>query len=627
MIIIELKKILIKQRALFIIIFFIGLKIFITLHNGYDSDYIVEQNTQGYDYYIQTFKGELTSKKMKDIEKEYYAVNHAKGQLEELSRSFAKGKINITEYYKQSKLNYERLKNMEVFNYIYNRYLKLKEEPGKRFLIDDRGWTTLLKEKLDFLLIICLVSIIAPFICIEFENGMNAILLSSRYGKFRSIVYKMFISGGIASILTLVFNIIEFAIVNSMVGIKDLNFPLKSIDMFYNSGYDISLERAYIMILLFRIIGAVFFAHCICALAVLTKKTLFNLCLGCVIIFIPYIIFKEKTVLYYLPLPAGMMEGTGYLWGASYIDSFNQNGDYVKAVNFNKIEFRSLIYLLIGYVIEIVMLFLFSIVVFSKQYFKIGGFINRQKLIKLLSVMVLIITFLPGCSNEKESKDIYTYNYNGYQNTGNTEKYSIKFKIDDGTITATDKKNRKSFLINRNPFKSKSQISGVLIRDNYCYYLEFENGKKGIRIYEINTKSFSEKLIYNGIDENSEDFYGIMTKSSNNVYLTNTLINCFFLNDKYIYYKRNTYLIRIDRQTGQESIIAMGLDNALSCSYHNGDIYFLDNQYSINVYKEKDQKTEKLNLYSERFELKDNKLVYEDLLDNDKIKSILVNNR
>ena len=270
----------------------------------------------------------------------------------------ADGKISKSEYEEKSKQYYERIKNTAVFNVVYNKYYYAKELPEERYIMDERGWNTLLSHgELDFILLLCLLIVLTPLFCNEYESGMDALLLSSSKGKYRTAIAKLLSGFVLAITLTIIFSIIEYMCVDMMVGLNNGSYPLKSLQFFKESAYYISLNQAFLITVLCRVLGTLLFVECVSIVSIFSKKSIITLFSSSVLVIFPSILFPDKSVLYYLPLPSGLLSGTGYLWGNTYKSIINEQCRLEKIIQFHKIESGVFTILLVGYVVEIVLLF------------------------------------------------------------------------------------------------------------------------------------------------------------------------------------------------------------------------------------------------------------------------------
>lgn len=628
----EWKKILVKQRSIGIISIMILLKVGLTLLNGYDSHYIIDRNPDGYSFYINQYKGKLTEGKKARIETEYYAVGHAAGELEDLSNRWQEGKIDQVQYENLSRKYYERQKNSAVFNVVYNQYYYAKDEPNERYIMDTRGWSTLLcHDNPDFTLVLCLIIILTPLFCNEYESGMDALLLSSVKGKYKTCLYKLSVGIILAVGIAVLFCIIEFVCVNIMVGLNDGGFPLQSLEFFQNSNHRISLNQAFIAVALFRILGVILMVVWISIIGISSKKSIITLFLSSVFVFMPYTFLKGNSLLYYLPLPSGLFSGVGYLRGTSWVSTIDQSGSAVKIIQFQEIDKAVLGILLASYGVETVLLLLYCLKRYSGYMLTFRTLKNKtRKICGCICMIAVFSIFFTGCVKEAVENN-FTVNALESMEYGETENYCISFDISKRNITAEDKKTGEIFELIRDPFEQGIEICSLFVCEEWCYYLSRIPQVEGIRVYGIDMRNLQQKLVFNNVRENEEDFFGIFSKGSatkdfakrTNTYLP---VFCFIIDREHIYYGVDSQLIQINRVTGKEAVIAHDVAEWKSLFYHNGDIFYVDKQHRLSMFKKDDGKVYQVDtIYTDGFFINGNRIEYQDLLDGNKIQYYFFN--
>lgn len=622
----EWHKLLIKQKGLLILGLMILIKIALTLQQGYDSSLIINRNPEGYAVYMNQYEGKLTAEKEQRLQAEYYAVVHAGAELDELARQWKDGEITQEAYESSSKQYYERMKNSAVFNVIYNQYYYAKEAPEERYLMDERGWSTLLgHSKPDFVLLLSLIIVLTPLFCHEYESGMDALLLSSSRGKYRAGAAKLVIGAVLAMIVTMIFTFIEYLCLDGMIGLPHGSFPLQSLEFFANSEYPVTLKQAFLALLLIRIVGAVLFAGCIACVGILSKRSIITLFTCSVLIFLPYILFPEKSLLYYLPLPSGLLAGTGYLWGTVYESAYSDQGTVEKFVKFQAIDRGVFLLLMIGYIVEISLLYLYSLKKYSR--YMLRSRLRHKKQTKLplpLSLLIIGLLILTGCDSRGKAEDVFSFDAGELRNYGETAEYAIQLDEEQSLITARHLATGEEILLTREPFRREGMISTIFVRDDWCYYVTQTLGKEGIRIYGIDLKNFHQKLIYNSLRENTEDFFGLVSEQQDMEQISRNIspVYSLILNSNYIYYVVDAELVQIQRSTGREKVIARDVRAGLALAYYNGAIYYIDHQYRLNVYKELDGKVHPLeSIYTDQFHIKNGELQYRSLLDDKRLQS------
>jgi hypothetical protein len=629
MLLMEWKKTLIKQKGFLVIIIMILLKVALLFYQGYDSNSIIDSNENAYNYYISVYQGRLTEEKEKSLKDEYDSVTHAHAYLEELTIRKNKEEINTKEYEDKSKLYYESLKNSEVFNLVYNQYHYVKEYPEYRYITDWRGWNTLLShDRPDVLLLFCLLIVMVPLFCNEYESGMYSLLLSSVKGKYKTPVIKLLSGFVLGATITILFSLAEYLCVNFMVGLNNGEFPLQSLEFFENSEHYISLNQAFFITVVFRIIGAVLFTVLISLISIISKKSIITLFVCSTLVFIPYIIFGGVSILYYLPLPSGLLSGTGYLWGNIYINVFAEHGKE-RIVQFQNIDKSELVFLLSTYIIQIGFLFLCCLVKYSKHTFKLNSLVKKlHKHTFCLFILVGLLLMFTGCNTKVSEQDYFTYNAPEQWMWGETEKYKITLDVEKNIITAEDIDKGGQIVLTRDPFKQDIYISdddttlqkdykilSIVVRDEWCYYLAEVSQSKEFQIYGINLENFKQELIYNGVKENDKDFFGMVfsKKQDSNYQLS---VTYFFLNPNYIYYTQGMKIVRIDRRSKNETVLALDAKER-EVVYYKGDIYYVDTLNRFSVYKEEDKTVHKIDsIYTDKISIEGNRIKYSNLLNN-----------
>ncbi len=128
------------------------------LVSGSDSTQAIRQNEDVYLSYIERWQGELNDETVAEMQAEYDALNHDDSP--------------------------EAQENKAAFLEVYNQYYYAKEDSSHRFLLDERGWNTILThDNANFLLVLCLLALCVPVFCGEYSCRMEPLLLSCRNGR------------------------------------------------------------------------------------------------------------------------------------------------------------------------------------------------------------------------------------------------------------------------------------------------------------------------------------------------------------------------------------------------------------------------------------------------------------
>lgn len=257
---------------------------------------------------------------------------------------------------------------------VYDQYYYAKENPSRRFLMDERGWNTLLThDNVNFLLVLCLLALCVPVFCSEYSCQMEQILCSCRNGREQLAKYKLLIMAVSAMTVTLLFQGVQFFVVGATVGISGLSYPLQSLSYFETSPYMLTIGQAYGIVVLCRIAGAAWFAVMTAFLSILCRKSVLTIFVGISVSLLPHL-FGSSFLKYVLPLPAGLLAGTGYLWGTLTEPRYNADYTEIKdAVIFRGVSPKEFC-ILMG---------LFAVVLLILLFFTVRRYVGRKSRVNI----------------------------------------------------------------------------------------------------------------------------------------------------------------------------------------------------------------------------------------------------
>ncbi|MFD2117264.1 hypothetical protein ACFSTH_13105 [Paenibacillus yanchengensis] len=619
----EFNKLFVKQKGWIIVTIALLFKIVITIQSGYHTETIIERNPEGYHYYLQQYTGPLTTEKEQQMKQEYEAVVHAQYELDKLSQQWQAGEIEDIYYKDKSKQYYEKMSNSAVFHLLYNQYFYVKEAPSERYIVDERGWNTLLSHGIpDFLLLLVLIILLTPLFCYEYEQDMILLLQSSKKGKYVVGIIKLVIGSFIALMLTLLFYIVDWICVHAMVGLHHGNYPLQSLTYFSTSDYKITLNEALLLKLLLRMIGSLFFMGCISLIGVISKKTIITLFTSSVLVLLPFVLLMGQSLLYYLPIPAGLLEGSAYLWGDKYTILYATGGSSTRQITFQALEKKEFLMLLMFYLLVTVLLFVFTFRKYAGIQWKAKYNSNLVKLGLVVCIFSSSI-MLQGCQSSENSDHIFTYHVNKGAYTGETENYNVHMQIEDNDIVATNKITGEQFSIIRDPFKQNSskKILSIFVHEGWTYYSTQDEKYAGIQIYGISMENFKQTLIYSNMKENQEEFFGMLTRE--NKEQLSTVNSLFWLNKNNIYYVQGSELFIMDRKTNKMKLVTNDVVTGIGVFYYNGDVFYVDLQYRLKRYLYNTGEVHTVNdIYTEDFYIEDNILYYKELLNKQQVSTL-----
>ena len=388
-----------------------------------------------------------------------------------------------------------------AFLTIYNQYYYAKEDPAHRFLMDERGWDTLLThDGVNVILLLFLLALCVPVFCGEYQCGMAQILRSCRNGRGRLAGIKLGSLAALAVLATALFQLVQFVVVALSVGLDGASYPLQSLSFFENSPYYISVGQVYGIVVLSRCLGAAWFAILIALLSILFRQTVLTTFSGIAVSILPHLI-GGSFLKYVLPLPAGLLAGTGYVWGTLTEVGYDEDWNLIDIVTFPGITPEQ-----------------FGLWRFCPCYRLSDGvalsqfYVGRRKAIStrplLTAVLILCMTVsLSGCGHSNSSE--ITHDFLADASKGENRAYTVELDMVENTITATSKATGEAILLTRDPFGQSGAISSIYVDEDACYYASSGEVGDGFQIYRIDLKDFSTRLYFSTGSDNTATFWGL----------------------------------------------------------------------------------------------------------------------
>lgn len=354
----ELYKLLIKKHILLLFVLFILLYGVFNMISPQPSDFTDKVQQETYESYMQQLTGPLTAEKEDFILSEQEKYSQSAKRVEQITNDYAAGKINDVEYDTLIEKESTYMINEPVFKQIERHYNYIKEDAEHRYFMDYTGWNLLMgKEAINYILLFfILISTTIVFNC-EYESGMFIINSTCKYGKKRTILNKIIIGLLIALFSSLLFAGIDIIATSIQTPLIHGNYPIQSLPFFSNYLGELSLIKAYSIVVLLNIFGCCYASTLIMCLSVLSKSTMTTLFINLAINIVPYILSISSRVKYLLPLPGGLLAGTGYFVGS------------VKDVDSGKTVLPAISSLeLIALVLTILIIMIISIIIMFRFY-------------------------------------------------------------------------------------------------------------------------------------------------------------------------------------------------------------------------------------------------------------------
>lgn len=320
----ELKKLMIKKHIFVLLILFLALYIILNLTVPEKQIYKDKVQQEKYMSYQQYLAGPLTSEKEKFILSEQEEYTQSKQRVQQIVDDYSSGKISDVEYDNLIEAESVYMINEPVFKEIKKHYNYVKADPGNRYFLDYSGWNSLLsKESVNYILVFFLLISTAMIFTSENDSGMSVINSACKYGKKKLTSYKLLMGFIIGVFASLVFSLTDIFLSLSKGTLSHGGFPAQSLPLFADYTGGLTLNEMLITVDLLNLIGCCYAVALIMCTAAVSKSTIITLFLNLSINTIPYILSFSSRIKYLLPLPGGLLVGSGYFAGA---DKNTENG-------------------------------------------------------------------------------------------------------------------------------------------------------------------------------------------------------------------------------------------------------------------------------------------------------------
>ena len=310
----ELKKTLINQKGIWILLACLLLKIVLLAVFPEQKDGRILLTQRQYDKYLAQLQGENTPEKSDWILTEYADFQQTKGMYSKMQEGYAAGEVTeeewkaFTEAYTEAEL---KMNSAAIFAEKAEQFLEQPNDVPAAHYIYEYGWQsvyTLLQFPDVFLLfgILLLTSLSLPS---EHQSGMMPVLLGCRNGRRQLYLAKLGSLLTVCIISCAVFGGIEWAAFQYRGWMNDGHVPLYSITIFAECTLDMTLLEGYWLTQLVRLGGMVLFAVLMFGLSVWIRSTTELLFAGLCLLAVP-MLWDGSAMLF---THSGLLRGTKML--------------------------------------------------------------------------------------------------------------------------------------------------------------------------------------------------------------------------------------------------------------------------------------------------------------------------
>lgn len=311
----ELKKVLIKQYALFIFLSVIALKL-LSLPGELDVNYGFGSSAKRSAYLemLEPLSGKLTDEKEQkiiDMKKRLLEAQSLRAQITDAYR--AEDTEKITELNKQLEEFRDVLKNEDVIERIFDQYVYVFGDRETREIIPVKkvGIMERASANYPFLLCICFCSAFA--VMAEQTSKTHLIIRTTPNGQGRTMAAKigvLFLTIGASSA---VLSVADLVTMSFQLPRNYWNCSICSIERFANCPVKMSIIGAFAAVQAFRLLGALFVGAAAMLTAYFTRNYAASIFPYIALPVVSDYVAERDSQSYFLP--TGLLKGWGYFYG------------------------------------------------------------------------------------------------------------------------------------------------------------------------------------------------------------------------------------------------------------------------------------------------------------------------
>lgn len=559
-----------------------------------------------YDAELSEVEGPLTSEKKVWIDQAFSDVFAARQQLPELYREYYSGSLSESEFKKQEKSLRQSADRYQGLNVLYDQYLYVREAETDRWFLYTNGWDALLADNgPNLFLIAALVLLLVPFLCREYSCQMDLIILTTSRGSQALGIQKSILSLLIAGILSLLLDGLHVLFCMFKYGLPCPDAPIQSLQAFSGCIHEISLGMALGIIVCVRMVGAIFLAAFILAMAALTRKYAPSCFIVFSVLFLPWIALND-TVQYRLPIPLGWLRASGIFRGDETAASIT--GEEIMV--FSHLTVREMIFL------TVVALFLivFCLIIVSRRGRNmLLRFQPSYRIVPILSALLTVL--LTGCSDTAGPPPDVTFNSSQasvWYGDGFTVNAS-SVNMDSGTEIVVRLPDGSEENLVRTPFCEMQSISTAIFgtKESIAYLTSYTPAEDLVRLSErenqtiyrilcVDLTTFHEKVLFEA------------EAANDNKWAFLNQVQAFFLDEENLYFVLPEEIRQVNRFT--HTVTVLDIPVGANIAFDGSRIYYLDETCCLASYDPALGSTEVLkNIAADQFVLGPSGVYYTDL--------------
>ena len=233
-----------------------------------------------YHGYMTELQGPITDEKREWIKNERLYIESILERSYEIDAAYQNLELSLEEYQEFIQQREYAASRQDLFRTIENhvKYIDEMNQNGyEAWFVYDTGWTTLIFSNFDWslyaaILLICVGSFASEYDSKSSAGGFIQILRTTKYGRHKTYISKILAGGILTSIITIVWNLIDFVWLIRSFDLPLWNAPIHSIEALGGLKQDISISQYLICFYVIRIISSVILGIMVCSLSGILKK-------------------------------------------------------------------------------------------------------------------------------------------------------------------------------------------------------------------------------------------------------------------------------------------------------------------------------------------------------------------
>ena len=252
----ELRKILIKQHGIMVLLFYFVAYVLVTSVSIQAGNVISSSIQSQLNEYYVTYSGLITDKEMEDINALKESIEAASEERVNAYISYEQGRISFEELTAKLKMVVPFTRQETAFMRFYADFKYCVANPEQRFILDTRGWEKLLSNDSPQLFLLFTALLLSSMIFKEdCDKEMQLIIKPTMNGHNRILWIKIgasFVTMLLIWIVSVVAEVLSVALVYPLAS---SNAPLQSLETFCNHSTGMSISEGFWIGYLIRLLG------------------------------------------------------------------------------------------------------------------------------------------------------------------------------------------------------------------------------------------------------------------------------------------------------------------------------------------------------------------------------------